>query len=163
MGKHSLRGFSINKLTSDTNMKDNSLIAQRLIYDTIKKFGDISTFPISQQLRRSCRSAKSRMLLDNEKKNQEIVKCDRELKRTAKREEIDTLKKSKLDLVESISTLKSELTKAAIASGTNGNKVCENAVKAAAFAKEMVAKEATMKELEGFEKKLEDEYKALQM
>ena len=104
----------------------------------------------------------SRMLLDNEKKNQEIVKCDRELKRTAKREEIDTLKKSKLDLVESISTLKSELTKAAIASGTNGNKVCENAVKAAAFAK-MVAKEATMKELEGFEKKLEDEYKALQM
>ena len=103
------------------------------------------------------------MLLDNEKKNQEIVKCDRELKRTAKREEIDTLKKSKLDLVESISTLKSELTKAAIASGTNGNKVRENAVKAAAFAKEMVAKEATMKELEGFEKKLEDEYKVLQM
>ena len=33
------RGFSINKLTSDDNMGMDALIAQRLIYDTIKKLG----------------------------------------------------------------------------------------------------------------------------
>ena len=45
------RGFSVNKLVSDTNMKEDSLMAQRLIYDSIKRFGDISEFPISKELR----------------------------------------------------------------------------------------------------------------
>ena len=103
------------------------------------------------------------MLLENERKSQEKVTTGRELKRKAKQEEISELKKRKVDLVESIATLKKELTKAAIASGTNGNKVCENAVKAAAFAKEMMPKEATLKECEGYQKKLEEEYKVLQM
>ena len=160
---HTERGFSVNKLVSDTNMKEDSLIAQRLIYDTIKRFGEVSEFPISRELRKSCRSAKSRMRLDNEKKSQEKVVSAKELKRKAKRDEISELKKRKVDLEKSVTTLKEELVKASIASGTNGNKVRENAVKAAAFAKEMVAKEATLKELEGYEKKLEEEYKVLQM
>ena len=69
----------------------------------------------------------------------------------------------KLDFEESVTKLKTELAKAAIAPGTNGNKVRESTLKAAAFAKEMMEKEATIKELEGYEKKLEEEYKVLQM
>ena len=77
----------------------------------------------------------------------------REMKWKAKQDEIAVLKKRKVDLEDSINTLKVELTKAAIASGTNGNKVHENATKAAAFATDMVAKEATLEELKLFEKK----------
>ena len=157
------RGFSVNKQVSDDNMEDDSLIAQRLIYDTIKKFGDISQFPISKELRRSCKSAYKKMALDNEKKRKEHEQSDKDLKRKAKHDEIDNLKRRKVDVEKAISTLKTSLTKAAIASGTCGNKVREKAVEAAAFAKEMVEKEATLKELEEFEKKLEEEYKAIVM
>ena len=103
------------------------------------------------------------MELDSAKKQQEQLQDDKDLKRKAKREEIDHLKKRKVDVEKSIDTLKTSLTAAAIASGTCGNKVRENAVKAAAFAKEMVEKEATLKELKEFEKKLEEEYKAITM
>lgn len=157
------RGFSVNKLTSDDNLSDDALIAQRLIYDTIKKLGDSSEVPISRELRRSCKTAHSRMVLDKSKKEQEKLVCEKDLKRKAKLDEINELKKRKIDVNTSISVLSKNLTSAAIASGSSGNKARENAIKAAAFAKQMQEKETLLKELDGFEKKLNEEYKVLQM
>ena len=87
------------------------------------------------------------MILDNDKKKAETEKSDKELKRKAKREEIDNLKKRKVDVEKAIVTLKDSLAKEAIASGTCGNKIREHATKAAAFAKDMVEKEGTLKDL----------------
>ena len=68
------RGFSINKKVSDVNMEDYSLIAQRLIYDVIKKTGEVADFPITKELRESCKKADSKMILDNDKKKAETEK-----------------------------------------------------------------------------------------
>ena len=101
------------------------------------------------------------MVLDNEKKKNEANKNDKDLKRTAKREEIENVKRRKVDVEKALVTLKEGLMKEAIASGTCGNKVKEHASKAAAFAKEIQQKEGTFKELGEFEKKLEQEYKMM--
>ena len=48
------RGFSINKLTSDVNMKEESLIAQRVIYDAmISADTDAGSFPITKEIRQT--------------------------------------------------------------------------------------------------------------
>lgn len=142
------RGFSINKHITDTNMEEDSLIAQRLIYDVLQKHdGDVSEYPITKDLRKSCRQAHSRMVLDKEKKKLEVERSDQQLKRKSKQDEIATVKKRKFELEKVVVTLKDALMKEAIASGTCGNKVREHATKAAAFAKELKEKEETLKEL----------------
>ena len=123
--------------------------------------GEVAKFPITKELRSSCKKAYAKMTLDNEKKKTETEKGSKELKRTAKREEIASLKKRKVEVENAIETLKEGLTKEAIASGTGGNKVREHATNAAAFAKDMVEKEGVLKELCVFEKILEDEYKTM--
>ena len=75
------------------------------------------------------------MTLDNDKKKAKAEKSSEELKRTAKRDEIATLKKRKVEVENAIVILKEGLAKEAIASGTHGNKIREHATKAAAFAK----------------------------
>ena len=55
------------------------------------------------------------------------------------------------------------MTSEAIASGSSGKKARENAIKAAAFAKELQEKENTVGDLTEAEKKFQDEYKALGM
>ena len=52
-------------------MENDSLIAQRLIYDVIKKTGEVADFPITKELRESCKKAHSKMILDNDKKKAE--------------------------------------------------------------------------------------------
>ena len=73
------------------------------------------------------------------------------------------MKKAKQDAIASIDVLRASLTSAAIASGSSGNKARENAIKAAAFAKELQEKENTVGDLTEAEKKFQDEYKALGM
>lgn len=55
------RGFSVNKLTTDVNMEAESLIAQRVIYDAISSAdANVATFPISKELKQSCKKARQR-------------------------------------------------------------------------------------------------------
>ena len=88
---------------------------------------------------------------------------DKDLKRKAKQEEVDSLRKRKTEVGVYIGVLMNNLTSAAIASGSSGNKARENAIKADAFAKEMQEMEQLLEKLNGCEKKLTEEYKALQM
>ena len=131
------------------------------IYDVIKKTSDVADFPITKELRSSCRRARAKMALDASKKETETKKSEGELKRKAKQEEISELKRRKVELESALVTLKESLAKEAIASGTCGNKIREHATKAAAFAKEMVQKEGTLKELSEYQNKLEQEYKTM--
>ena len=83
------RGFSINKNVSDVNMEDDSLIAQRLVYDVLKNAGtDAGDFPITKELRKSCKKARQREKLDQEKNKGDAQKTERELKRKSSRKKL---------------------------------------------------------------------------
>lgn len=79
------RGFSVNKELMDTNMKEESLVSQRLTYDKImSEDWKISAFQISPKLR-SCMLASQRYKQDLEKKKrancyyskfETKIKCD---------------------------------------------------------------------------------------
>ena len=53
------RGFSINKEVVDDNMKEKSLISQRITYDTIQSCydGKVLDFQVTPELRKACRLA----------------------------------------------------------------------------------------------------------
>ena len=154
------RGFSINKLTSDVNMEEESLIAQRVIYDALSSANaDAATFPISKQMRESCKKARQRQKLAAEQKKSDEVSSAKTLKRKLKGEEVKEMKKKKLDLQQTIETLRKSLNEEAIASAAEDGKA--HATKAAAFAKALKEKERLYEKLCGFEKILESEYKAL--
>ena len=161
------RGFSINKQVTDVNMEEDSLIAQRLIYDSIKRSGSAAgEFPITKDLRKSCKLSRSRMQLDVEKKKEEAKKDERGLKRKAKLEELNDVKKARSEVEKCIITLKANLATEAIASAnaTSTMKAKQEAsAKAAAFASQMLAKEETLKTLQEAEKNLQAEYKEMEL
>ena len=48
----------MNKLRSDVNMEEESLIAQRVTYDTMNSAdADAGSFPIIKEMRQSCKKA----------------------------------------------------------------------------------------------------------
>ena len=85
----------------------------------------------------------------------------RNLKRKSKDDEIQQVKRQKINLEETIETLKQNLVSEAIASDGATKKDRDHATKAASFAKTLVEKEKTYKELCGIQEKLEVEYAAL--
>ena len=61
------QGFSINKLMSDVNMEQELLIAQRVIYDAMDSGNaDAGSFPITKEMRQSCKKACQRQKLAQE-------------------------------------------------------------------------------------------------
>ena len=137
-------------------MKDESLVSQRLVYDVLQKSEEVWEFPITPELRKSCKLAYSRKLQDDERKKVEKEKSEK----NQKREELEVVKQKKRNLEGSIKTLRDSLVAEAIASdGTSNNDHQEHITKAASFAKTLVEKEKTLKDLAGIVGKLEDEYK----
>ena len=76
-----------------------------------------------------------------------------------KNEEIQKIKKTKLGLEDTITSLKNSLVAEAIASDGANKK--DHATRAASFAKSMVEKEQTMKELGKIQEKLEKDFAAM--
>ena len=118
-------------------------------------------FPITKELRKSCKLSRSRMQLDLKKKKEEETKNEQGLKRKAKLDELNDVKKAKIETMTCIETLKSNLATEAIASGNakSTKAKAEASTKAAAFASQMLSKEETLKTLQETEKQLEKEYK----
>ncbi|GBO38609.1 hypothetical protein AVEN_9117-1 [Araneus ventricosus] len=54
------RGFSINKDCLWENMKQQTLIARRIVYDSIQANGGISNFEVSKQLILSVRNSRAK-------------------------------------------------------------------------------------------------------
>ena len=154
------RGFSVNKMTTDVNMEAESLIAQRFIYDAIKNVdADASTFPITKEIKQSCKKARQREIAVRESKKHGSVTSERHRKRKLKEEEVSHVKKQKLDLQQAIDTLKKSFCDEAILSAQQNGR--DHATKAASFAKTLNEKELLYKELCDIEEKLGVEYKAL--
>ncbi|GBL88251.1 hypothetical protein AVEN_22110-1 [Araneus ventricosus] len=93
------RGFSINKKVEVENRKNNSYIAQRVIYDHIKHVGGILKVDISKELLISASTArlKYRNYLEEQKTLREKSEHKRKLE-----EEISFLKQKKMCLVKDV-------------------------------------------------------------
>ena len=57
---HVERGFSVNKDISTTNMKLQTLIAKRMAADHLSVCGGVENFLITEELRESCKEARTR-------------------------------------------------------------------------------------------------------
>ena len=135
-------------------------MAQRFVYDfLLKSEKEIWDFPITRDLRKSCKLARQKKRIEDEKKDAEEQCSEQNLKRKMKNEEIQQIKKTKLDLEDTITSLKNSLVTEALASeGATGK---DHATRAASFAKSLVEKEKTKKELDEIQEKLEKEFAAM--
>ena len=76
------RGFSINKLSSDASMEEESLIALRVIYDAMNSAdADVSSFPTTKEMRQSCKKACQRQKLAQASKKGDLQKSEKERNR----------------------------------------------------------------------------------
>ena len=98
---------SIKKLISDINMKEKSLIAERVIYDAINSANaDAGNFPISKEIRPTCKKAHHRKQLVQESKKSDMQKSEKEQMRQLKKEELKELQRQKRDVEQTTETLK---------------------------------------------------------
>ena len=152
------KGFSINKKISVVNMQEDALISQRLVYDYLmKNEKEIWDFPITPDLRKSCKLAYQKKRLHEQQTIllKSRVENEKSLKRKHMKDEIETVKRQKVALEQSVKTLRENLICEAIA----GDGSQTHAVKAASFAKTLVEKESTLKDLKIALEKLEDKFK----
>ena len=92
---------------SDANMKEKLLIAERVIYDTINSANaDASSFPISKEIRPTCKKAHHRKQLVQESKKSDMQKSEKEQMRQLKKEELKELQRQKLNVEQTTETLK---------------------------------------------------------
>ena len=148
------RGFSINKLTSDVNMEEELLIAQRVIYDAMNSAdADAGNFPITKEMSKSCKKARQRQKLAHESKKGDAQKSEEEQKRKSKEEKVKQMKRQKLDMEQTIETLKKSLYEEVIASAQQNGR--DHATKAASFAQTLKEKEVLYDKLCGFEENLQ--------
>ena len=98
-------------------MEDDSLISQRLIYDVMNNAGaNAANFPITKEMKQSCKKARQWQMLALQSKNSDAQASEHELKRKSKEEDVKSIKRQKLDLEQTIETLKKSLCEEAIAS-----------------------------------------------
>ena len=80
----------------DTNMKEKSLVSQRIVYDKITSDNiSISFFVITPELRKSCMLASQHYKWELKEVKEEKVRSEQSLKRKAKCEELEKLKRKK--------------------------------------------------------------------
>ena len=103
---HIERGFSVNKEVLQHNMQEKSLISQRLIYDSIQSRDlKLHESVITTDLRKSCKLAHQRCNQELEDSNQQQKQASKDLKRKSKFDELEKVKKQKLDVQNSIDFL----------------------------------------------------------
>ena len=136
------------------NMEDRCEHGGRLIdsNDSMKKSGcTAGDVPITKELRKSSKLSRSRVQLDLKK--EEETKNEQGLKRKAKLDDLNDVKKAKIETMSCIEILKSNLATEGITKST----------KATAFASQMLSEEETLKTLQETEKQLEKEYKDMEV
>ena len=86
------RGFNINSDVVVENLADKSLIAQRLIYDELKSTSsEPRTYPITNELRKSCLTAYNRYEAERQQKKKEEAKTEKQKKGERIQEEISSV------------------------------------------------------------------------
>lgn len=93
------RGFSVNKECLVENMKEESLVAQRLVYDEVSAAGGVAKVDVTDKMIEMVRSANIRWKEELERKKQERLQLsdvERKKKRTAALVKELQLKKQKI-------------------------------------------------------------------
>ena len=106
------RGFNINGELLVENMKELSLISQRIVCDHFSACkNDLHNYQVDKKLLRSCKGAHMKYdnYLDNQKKIQVLTEKSR--KRKLITDEIVIVKKEKKDLLDCIASLDTDITK----------------------------------------------------
>lgn len=104
------RGFSINKEILIENLKEESLIAQRVVYDAVSHAGGVEKVEISHKMIQSVRSSHSRYreALESQKRMNAAAaqKCGEKKKRDL---EVEELRNKKRKLLEETSKTLAEM------------------------------------------------------
>ena len=106
------RGFNINGELLVENMKELSLISQRIVCDHFSACkNDLHNYQVDKKLLLSCKGARMKYdnYLENEKKKQVLTEKSR--KRKLVIDEIVIVKKEKKDLLDCIASLDTDITK----------------------------------------------------
>lgn len=104
------RGFSVNKEAIVEHQTENSLIALRIIYDTVTKAGGLEKIPLTQQMLLNVRMAHSRYkeyCRNKVTEEQEKVKLQNEKKRKA--EELRELEAKKKKFLQDAAAVENEI------------------------------------------------------
>ena len=116
-------GFSVNKEVLDDNMKEKSLISQRIVYGTIKSCcdGKILNFQTTPELRKASRLAHQKY--KSQLENTSVAKREDNvnLKRKLKQEEIQNVKKQKLNVEDAINSLRKSVNRETLAADQEQN------------------------------------------
>ena len=100
------RGFSVNKELLVTNLIQQSIISQRLVYDTINYLDtELHDFKISSDLLKSCKLGHSRYVQVLDKQKEVQVVDNKSLKRKLIQEEITEIKRKKMLVEEPIKAM----------------------------------------------------------
>ena len=145
------RGFSVNKEVEVENLKDSSIVAQRLVCDTVRSYGGILNVPITNGLQMSVASSRSKYeaYLDQERKKKETQQI--QSKRKQAMDEVEGLKHTQKRLKADIEALTKSANQLAEKAESTGNLTFiaqSNAHRRAATSK--------AKELDAKEKELDD-------
>ncbi len=100
------RGFSVNKEIEVENMKDKTLVAQRLICDHIVSVGGVMKVVIGKELLQSARHARGRYDLYLEEEREKKKTEQQRKKRKACEQEINEIEKKRARLDDDIEALK---------------------------------------------------------
>ena len=154
------RGFSINREVLDVNMQEKSLTSQRIVYDTLQDSDQkIHEINITQDLRKHYRLPYQKYKTEMERITNENKQTEQTIKQKLKLDEIESVKKQKLNIESCIDNLKEGIINETLAADQNQDLVAT--ARAASFCKTMQEKQTTLKEINSTLEKLEDEYKKL--
>ena len=141
-------------------MKEKSIVSQRLVYDTLASSNvKVHEFQVSQELRKSCILACKKYKIDLAMEKDYRVMNSMELKRKRKFDEIENVKKQKMNLLKTIDSLKEGFERETLAADENQDLTC--IAKAASLLRSKKEKENSLDVLNRAQKKLEEEYKSI--
>lgn len=112
------RGFSVNKDCLWDNMKEETVVARRIIYDAIQAHGNLNSFQVTKQMILSVRNSRSKYEEEREKKNKQEKENQQNLKRKREAENqlkelqakkskiLDDAQRESLKIEEEIATIK---------------------------------------------------------
>ena len=97
-------------MASDVNMKEESLIAQKVIYDAMNSADtDVRSFSITIEMRQSCKKARERQKLAQASKKGDLQKSEKKKKSKLKEDKVKEMERQKLDVEQIIEILKESL------------------------------------------------------
>ena len=109
------RGFSVNKELLIENMKQKSLVSQRIVCDQLSDYtNQLLKYKIEKKLFLSCKSARMRYENHLRKESDKKEETQKSKKRKALNDEIVTAKKVRQDLIDCIASLEADITKYSI-------------------------------------------------